>query len=106
MHRRCTDWKLCEGENPVRTVKMTKEPQQRLRFLEPEEEACLLDKMRDPLRTLLLLCIHGGLRLASEALTLWWDDIDLVRRTVTVQAAYAKSGQTRSVPLNSRVWAA
>jgi integrase len=36
-------------------------------------------------------------------LTLRWDDIDLVRRTVTVQAAYAKSGQTRTVPLNSTV---
>ena len=106
LFNRCKDWELFEGDNPVSTVKLTKEPRQRLRFLEPDEEARLLDKARDPLRSILILCIHSGLRLRSEALTLRWDDIDLVRRTVTVQAAYAKSGQTRSVPLNSRVWAA
>lgn len=106
LFNRCRDWKLFEGENPVATVKFTKEPRQRLRFLEPEEEAALLAVSAEPLRTLILVGIHCGLRLRSEALTLRWLDVDLGRRTVTVSAAYAKSGQTRTVPLNSVVLAA
>ena len=106
LFNRCRDWKLFEGENPVATVKFTKEPRQRLRFLEPEEEAALLAVSAEPLRTLILVGIHCGLRLRSEALTLRWLDVDLGRRTVTVSAAYAKSGQTRTVPLNSVVRAA
>lgn len=106
LFNRCRDWKLFEGDNPVATVKMLKEPKQRLWFLEPEEEHALLDAAREPLRSIILVGIHCGLRLRSEALTLRWQDVDTTRRTVTVQAAYAKNGQTRSVPLNSTVRAA
>ena len=56
-----------------------------------------------PLRSIILVGIHCGLRLRSEALTLRWRDIGAARRTVTLHAAYAKNGQTRSVPLNSTV---
>lgn len=106
LFNRCRDWELFEGGNPVTTVKFTKEPRQRLRFLEPEEEAKLLDKAREPLRSIIIVALHCGLRLRSEALTLRWLDVDFARRTLTVQAAYSKSGQTRSVPLNSVVCAA
>jgi len=41
---------------------------------------------------------HAGLRIQSEALTLRWADVDLRRGLLTVQAAYAKSGQTRPSP--------
>ena len=39
LFNRCREWKLYEAENPVRAVKLTKEPRQRLRFLEVGEEA-------------------------------------------------------------------
>ncbi len=39
----------------------------------------------------------------SEALTLKWDSVDLKRGLVAVEAAYAKNGRTRSIPLNSTV---
>ena len=51
--------------------------------------------------------IHAGLRIPSEALQLRWPDIDLRSRpgypngALTVQAAYAKNGTSRTVPLNS-----
>jgi integrase len=99
-------WGLYEGENPALGVKMLEEPKRRLRYLEPEEEHRLLDAAPEPLRTLILTGIHCGLRLQSEALTLRWSDVDLTRRTLTVQAGYAKSGQTRTVPLNSAMHAA
>ena len=103
---RCKEWKLFEGDNPVTSVKMLKEPRRRFRFLEYEEEARLLAECDEPLRTLVLIGTNCGLRLRSEALTLRWEDLDVERKTLTVQAGYSKSGHTRSVSLNSVVLAA
>jgi integrase len=50
--------------------------------------------------------IHTGLRIKSEALALQTDEVDLVRGLLTVPAAYAKNGRSRTVPLNSTVRAA
>jgi integrase len=33
-------------------------------------------------------------------LSLTWDDVDFRQRVITVQAAYAKNGEARSVPMN------
>jgi integrase len=106
LFNRCREWKLFEGENPVTSVKMLKEPRQRLRFLEPEEEDRLLAACAEPLRSLILIGTNCGLRLKSEALTLRWADVDMARRTLTVAAAYAKNGTSRTVSLNSLVLAA
>lgn len=105
LFHRCQDWNLIECDNPVQKVKLVKEPRQRLRYLEPEEEYRLLGAAPEPLRSIILAGIHCGLRLHSEALTLRWSDVDLSRRTLTVQAGYAKNGQTRTVPLNSAIHA-
>lgn len=100
LFNRCLEWGKYEGANPVRGVRMTKEPRGRLRYLEPGEEAELLGAAEEPLRTMILVGIHAGVRIRSEALTLRWADVDLRRGLLTVQAAYAKSGETRTVPLN------
>lgn len=101
LFNRCREWKKFEGENPVSQVKLIKEPKGRLRYLEPEEETALLTTSAEPLRTIILVGIHAGLRIQAEALTLRKEDVDLRRRRLTVQAAYAKSGQPRTVELNS-----
>jgi integrase len=106
LFNRCREWELFEGENPVTSVKLLKEPRLRLRFLEPEEEDRLLAECAEPLRTLILVGTNCGLRLKSEALTLRWADVDVGRKTLTVAAAYAKSGTSRTVSLNSVVLAA
>jgi integrase len=98
---RCRDWELFEGNNPVDKVKYLNEPRRRLRYLEPEEENQLLNIAPEPLRSLIIIGTNTGLRLRAEALMLRWEDIDLKRGLLTVQAAYAKSGQTRTIPLNS-----
>jgi integrase len=100
MVNRCRAWGLYEGANPGAAVKLTRERRTRLRYLEPEEEAALLAAATEPVRTVILLGIHAGLRVRAEALTLHRRDVDLARGLLTVQAAYAKSGQTRTVPLN------
>lgn len=106
LFNRCREWKLFEGENPVISVKMVKEPRRRLRYLEREEEDRLLAQCAEPLRTLIVVGTNCGLRLKSEALTLRWVDVDMGHRTLTVAAAYAKSGTSRTVLLNSVVFAA
>lgn len=95
-------WELFEGTNPVVGVKRIEEPEGRLRFLAFAEEASLMKVSPAVLRDIIVIGTNTGLRIASEALTLTWTDVDFQRNQLTVQAAFAKAGETRSVPLNSR----
>jgi integrase len=103
LFNRCIEWKKYEGENPVKGVKLLKESKGRLRFLSHEEEARLLANAGEPLRTIILAGIHTGLRVKSEGLSLKWGSVDMVRRTLTVQDAHAKNGESRTVPMNAVV---
>jgi len=83
-------------------VSKLKEPEGRVRFLSPEEERALLDACTSPqLRAVILLGIHAGLRIPSEALSLTWEGVDLKRRTLTVRGTHSKTSKTRTVPINS-----
>jgi integrase len=106
LYNRCRDWGKYEGDNPVVKVRQVKESAGRLRYLEGEEIDALVAAAGEPLRTLLLVGLYTGIRIHSEALTLRWADVDLRRGLLTVQSAYAKSGKTRTVPLNRPVVAA
>ena len=102
LYNRVKEWSLYEGENPAVGVKFLKEPQRRLRYLEYDEELRLLEHCTEPLNSLLIIAINTGVRIESEALVLKWPDIDLRRKLLTVPSAYAKSGKTRTIPLNRR----
>jgi integrase len=100
LFNRCRDdLRIYDGRTP--RIKLLKENAGRLRFLDSDEEAKLLQAAAEPLRTIVLVGIHTGLRIKSEALALQKTDVDLVRGFLTVQAAYAKNGRTRTVPLNT-----
>ncbi len=92
---------LFRGSNPVVGVRLFKEEQRKLRYLEPSEEQELLQQLKEPLRTLAVVGIHCGIRIQSEGLPLKWEHIDLGRNLLTVEAAYAKNGEHRMIPLNS-----
>lgn len=96
-------WGLYEGENPAMGVKMLEEPKRRLRYLDYDEEAKLLEVSPELIRDLIVLGVNTGIRIKAEGLTTKWADVDFNRNILTVQAAYSKNGQTRNVPLNSRV---
>ena len=68
-------------------------------MLSVDEETRLLAHCGPQLSPLVLTALHTGFR-KSELLSLIWNDVDLRRRVITVQAAYAKSGAARSVPMN------
>jgi integrase len=99
LFNRCRDdLRLYDGVTP--RMRLVREPKGRLRFLDAAEEARLLEKAGEPGRTIILVGLHTGLRINSEALALQREDVDLARGLLTVQAAYAKNGRTRTVPLN------
>jgi integrase len=86
-------------ENPVKKIKFAREKNQRIRFLTHEEEARLLDQCGPQLKPLVVTALHTGFR-RSELLSLTWQDVDFRRKVITVRAAYAKNGESRSVPMN------
>ena len=45
------------------------------------------------------MALHTGFR-SSDLLSLTWKDVDFQQRSITVRAAYAKNGESRSVPMN------
>jgi integrase len=96
----CVDTGKFEGANPTKKIKRIQESRGRERFLEPEEEKALLAVAKEPLRTMLMCGIYAGLRIPSEVLSLQWQDVDLRRGFLTVQGAFAKNGQTATLPLN------
>ena len=100
LYNRLMDWKKCEGENPARRVKKFEAPEGKVRFLTPDKESRLLAAAKEPLRTIILVGIYTGLRILAEALTLRWENVDLARGFLTVEAAYAKGKQTDTLPIN------
>src|SRR5881398_2940408 len=70
-----------------------------MRILTPEEETGLLAHCGPQLQPLVITSLHTGFR-ASELLSLTWEEVDFRRQVITVQAAYAKNGESRSVPMN------
>lgn len=44
--------------------------------------------------------IYAGLRVRREALTLRWESVDFDRNLLTVEAAYSKTHETRTIPLH------
>lgn len=86
-------------QNPMVGVKLRKEENGRLRFLTDEEEAQLLKTCGESLRPIVIAALNSGFR-RGELLSLTWPDVDFARGLVTVQAAYAKNGERRSIPMN------
>jgi integrase len=102
------DPSLYEGFNPLRkskdkerAVSFFEESEGRIRCLEMDEEARLLAAAPEPLRSMIVVGINCGLRLASEGLTLQWDSVDLTRRRLTILSGYSKNKRARVIPLNT-----
>lgn len=98
LFNKAIDWGKAT-ENPVRKVRFARENNERPRFLDPEEEVRLLAQCGAQLKPLVMTALHTGFR-SSELLSLTWKDVDFQRRSITVRTAYAKNGESRSVPMN------
>lgn len=114
MIRRIFNWCLAqkppfyEGANPLRKSKDQERPvtffeesEGRLRYLDQSEETKLLAVTPEPIRSMVVVAIHTGVRLLSEGLTLKWENVDFTRRRLTILSAYAKNKRPRIIPLNA-----
>jgi integrase len=96
------EWELLEA---VPRVRLEKEPQGRIRWLEPEEETRLLaacEKSRTKhLAKVVTVALESGPR-KSELLGLTWDRVDLSRGVIRLELT--KSGRRREVPMRQAVY--
>ena len=86
--------------NPVRAVKLFRENNARNRCLSDEEEKRLFKHLPERLKPLVIVALHTGMR-KGELLALLWDDADFYTGTLRIREA--KSGEGRSVAMNSVV---
>lgn len=88
------------GDNPVSEVKFLEENNRIERILTFEEETRLLSASPPHLRPIIVTALNTALR-KSEILHLKWGNVDLVNRTITINATNTKSKKTKRIPLNS-----
>jgi len=90
--------------NPITGIKRMSEPQGRMKRLSIEAETILLAKCRelnlDYLADIILVALETGMR-CGEILSMRWEDVDFINRRVLLRDS--KNGDSRQVPLSSRV---
>ncbi len=86
--------------NPVVGTRFLRENNTRLACLTLRAEAALLDALEPRYRPMVEVAVHTGLRW-SEQMGLRWRDCDVLTGMLTVPRS--KHGETRHVPMNSRV---
>ena len=96
------EWELLAA---VPKIRLEKEPQGRIRWLEPDEEARLLDacskSQTKHLLALVTVAMETGLR-KGELLNLTWSQVDMTRGVLRLEVT--KSGRRREVPMRQVVY--
>ena len=99
LFNKAIEWGKAET-NPCRAVKLFKEDNKRLCFLEKEEINKLLSNCCDHLRPIVIVALNTGMR-KSEILGLKWHDIDIKRNIIHLYDT--KNGEKREIPMNEVV---
>ncbi len=96
------EWEVLSA---VPKVRLEKEPQGRIKWLEPDEENRLLEacaKSKNPhLLKIVTVALETGLR-RGELLDLTWDRVDLSRGVIRLELT--KSGRRREIPMRQVVY--
>ncbi len=93
-------WRKFLGTNPVKGVKLFRENNQRLRFLEKEEIGRLLACCPKHIKPLIVVALNTGMR-RGEILGLKWSNVDLKRDIIYL--LNTKNGEKREIPMNAYV---
>jgi len=99
MFNRAIEWGKTQ-DNPVRKVKLFKENNKRLRYLEKEEVVKLLANCSRHLRPIVIVALHTGMR-KGEILNLKWHDVDFKRDIIYLYQT--KNNERREVAMNEIV---
>jgi integrase len=86
--------------NPVKEVKLFREPERRLRWLSEEECDKLISASLGHVSSIIITALNTGMRL-GEILSLTWDQIDFERGLITVERS--KNNGVRHIPMNRRL---
>ncbi|MFH1725068.1 MAG: tyrosine-type recombinase/integrase [Elusimicrobiota bacterium] len=90
-------------KSPAQAVKKFKEPKRQARFFAKKEVSRILNAAQGQLKAMVQILVNTGLR-REELLHLTWDDVDLGRRLLIVQAKEGwrpKDYEVRHIPLNA-----
>ena len=90
------EWELLP-DNPVKNVRLEREPQGRVRYLTDEEFERLLEACAKWLKPIVLVARHTGMR-RENVLSLTWTQVDLFRRVILLD--YTKNRERHGIPLN------
>ncbi|MFZ4542026.1 MAG: tyrosine-type recombinase/integrase [Rickettsiales bacterium] len=97
------EWEWVEG-HPMKKISKLQEPRGRVRFLDNDERARLLDacqQSRSPhLYTVVMLALSTGAR-HGEIMGIKWSDVDFNRRVITLH--HTKNGERRILPISDRI---
>jgi len=96
MFNRGIEWQKIE-ESPCKNVKLFKENNQVLRYLEPEEIRRLLDNCTGYLKGIVTTALFTGMR-KGEILSLKWSECDFERRMIRI--TNTKNNEARIIPMN------
>jgi len=99
MFNKAIEWGKAD-KNPALKVKLLREDNRRVRYLERDEIKALLDACADHLRPIVVTALNTGMR-KGEILPLEWSQVDLVRGKIYLYDT--KSGKPRDVDINDWV---
>jgi integrase len=99
MFNRAIEWGKAK-ENPVKRVKMLKENNKRLRYLEKEECEVLIKTCALHIQPIVITALNTGMR-KGEILSLKWENVDLKRDIIYVLDT--KNGEKREIPINRKL---
>ncbi len=100
MFNKAIKWDKFDSTNPVKDVPFLREGNQRLRYLEKEEIAKLVQSSRGIIRPLVIMAVNTGMR-RGELFGLKWKDVDLSQNLIHLLET--KSGKKREIPINDNV---
>jgi integrase len=93
------EWGKVE-KNPVKKVKLFRENNQRVRYLEKEEAQRLISNCKGHTKRVVIIALNTGLR-RGELLSLKWSDLDFRRGIIYIRNT--KNGEKRELPMNDAV---
>jgi len=97
MFNKAIAWGRFSGNNPVKGIKLFRENNQRLRFLEKEEISRLLASCNKYIKPIVIVALNTGMR-KGELLGLKWRDVDFKRDIIHLYNT--KNGEKREIPIN------
>jgi len=99
MFNRAIEWRKVK-ETPCRSVKLFKENNQILRYLEGDEMRKLIGSCDGYLKGIVTTALFTGMR-KNEILSLKWSNCDFTRQIIRI--INTKNKETRSIPMNELV---